>query len=803
MLNSPDSRALATFRLRGLGGLALVASIGAAAGQQRRRLALLALLASGRERGITRDRLVSLLSPESSTESARHSLHQLLYYLRQQLGDDAFLGSDPLRLNTAVISSDVLEFEDAIERGELARAAALYGGPFLDGFHLNVAPFEDWVASERLRLTTMHAEAIRELACESEAAGDRSAATKWWRQLATLDPLSGSAALGLMRALAASGDASAALRHARDHTAMLRAELGERPTPEVEAFAARLHASTREAASSEEATAIVGDRKAIGHRADSDGDPPSPLSPSIAADRPARPSRRLFVAIGAGLGLTVVGLLTLRSAAPSSRPNAPTSGDAAGTGPLPVQHVHRLALLPFRSTGGDSSARLVAAGVTREMISALTRDGVPVIGYQSVAGYTTPGAPLREIAGTLGVDAIATGTLVRDGRRIELALEVADPSGKNLWVSSTRVDSANIASLADDAARTLGGWIRGGTIVSGHRRAGARTVASAEAYTNYLLAMQAALRGTSTSMTGALDLFESAIVADSNFALPRAGLGMALTIAVDYGILPADEAYRRAAPMIASSLALDSSLALAHLARARLLQLRDWDWKGAEAEYRRAIALEPNAQSYQTYGWFLEWYVGRAAEGVAMGERAVELDPGSPSAHNALAWRLRGAGQLDKAATEARIALALDSAAIDGYWILAEVFLRRGQLAEAEQSARRYIRAGGDVPANSTTLGEILARTGRRSEASAYAGRLALLATRDGPSLVALARTEMALGRHDHALVLLDSAVRVHVFTIPFQPYWDPIRSDPRFRAVLRAQGLDSPGLGAPQSSRQ
>ena len=210
--------------------------------------------------------------------------------------------------------------------------------------------------------------------------------------------------------------------------------------------------------------------------------------------------------------------------------------------------------------------------------------------------------------------------------------------------------------------------------------------------------------------------------------------------------------------------------------------------------HRKAIALEPNAQSYQMYGWFLEWYVGRAAEGVAMGQRAVELDPGSPSAHNALGWRLRGADQLDKAATEARIALALDSTAIDGHWILAEVFLRRGQFAEAERSARRYISAGGDVPANSTTLGEILARTGRTSEANAYAARLALLATRDGPSLVALARTEMALGHHDRALAVLERAVREHVFTIPFQPYWDPIRMEPRFRAVMRAHGLDSRG---------
>lgn len=175
-----------------------------------------------------------------------------------------------------------------------------------------------------------------------------------------------------------------------------------------------------------------------------------------------------------------------------------------------------------------------------------------------------------------------------------------------------------------------------------------------------------------------------------------------------------------------------------------------------------------------------------------MGERAVELEPNSAAARQAFAWRLRGANQLERAATEAGIGLALDSTVIDGHWILAEVYLRRGDLAQAERSARRYIDAGGgDVPANNTALGEILARTGRIAEAKAYAARLALLARRDGPSLVALARTEMSLGHHDRALSLLERAVRERVFTIPFQPYWDPIRNDPRFQAVRRAQGLE------------
>src|SRR5678815_1832834 len=136
MRPSRDPHARKPFRLLALGGATLVDSGGAVVAEQRRRLALLVLVAAGRGNGVSRDKLVAYLSPESPSESARHALHQLLYYLRQQAGDDVFLGTDPLRLNPDVITSDVAEFEDAIDRGVLETAVALYRGPFLDGFHI-------------------------------------------------------------------------------------------------------------------------------------------------------------------------------------------------------------------------------------------------------------------------------------------------------------------------------------------------------------------------------------------------------------------------------------------------------------------------------------------------------------------------------------------------------------------------------------------------------------------------------------------------------------------------------------------
>ena len=143
-------------RLRTLGGLAVERNppLGPGAAAQRRPLALLALLAAASERGVSRDKLLACLWPESSQEKARHLLTQTLYALRRDLhAQGLFLGSNELKLNPRVLSTDVQEFEAALTQGELERAVALYHGPFLDGFFLSGAPeFERWTDGERARL---------------------------------------------------------------------------------------------------------------------------------------------------------------------------------------------------------------------------------------------------------------------------------------------------------------------------------------------------------------------------------------------------------------------------------------------------------------------------------------------------------------------------------------------------------------------------------------------------------------------------------------------------------------------------
>lgn len=222
-------------QLRTFGGLTLRRGeddlTGAAT--QRRRLAILAMLAVVQQHGLSRDKLVGYLWPESDAEHARHVLNQLLYAQRRQFGEDGlFLGRKTLRLNPGVIWTDVGALEQAVDNGDLEEAVALYRGPFLDGFFLKDAPeFERWVDDQRSRLARRTTAALAALAQRATSAGDHRKAAEWWRRAGEIDPYDSTTALALVQALSASGDRAGALLAARRHEDLLQQDLGVAPDP--------------------------------------------------------------------------------------------------------------------------------------------------------------------------------------------------------------------------------------------------------------------------------------------------------------------------------------------------------------------------------------------------------------------------------------------------------------------------------------------------------------------------------------------------------------------------------------------
>ena len=492
---SREPHARKALRLLTLGGAAMLDTTGVVVVEQRRRLALLVLVASSGERGVSRDKLIASLSPESPTDSARHALHQLLYYLRQQVGDDALLGTDPLRLNREVVAFDVADLEAALDAGALEDAVALYRGPFLDGFHLgDSTEFEEWAAGERARLSARHADALGRLADAAAARGDYPAACTWWRRLAAVDPLSGRAALGLVRSLVAMGDRTGAIRHARMHEGLVHAEIGGEAEPELGALVAELQRADRRAVS-RGAGAIT--RPAV------EAEPAPGLAPAHSP-----PRRRLLAAgvLGAGLMMVLAAVLGGRSIGRSS---------AAATA---------VAVLPFRVTAADSSLAWLQEGLVELLTIRLAGDaGVETVDAARVLRgwhHRRPEDPAR-FAAEIGAGRVIEGSVLGDPRHAVLtATMLRMPDGAPIARATAEGPLDSMPGIVDLLAAQLLGLSAG---VSPDRLA-ALTSASLPAIREYLAGRAAFRRGRYEE---AVLRFRDAVTLDSTFAL--AGLDLART----------------------------------------------------------------------------------------------------------------------------------------------------------------------------------------------------------------------------------------------------------------------------------
>ncbi len=233
-------------RLTLFGGASLTTEDGPVTGQagQRRRLALLALLARSPNYTLSRDKVIALLWPESTTSEARHLLSVSLHAFRKELAENVVrtLGDD-LRLDQACLTVDVWDFERALLAGDYDRAIGLYAGPFLDGVHVSGADeFVKWADDERAELANRYATALERAAESFSTGGDHIRAVEMWRKRSQLDPYQGRLALAYMRALVAAGDRAGAIQHARTYATLLRTEYRTEPEPAILQLAKELTA---------------------------------------------------------------------------------------------------------------------------------------------------------------------------------------------------------------------------------------------------------------------------------------------------------------------------------------------------------------------------------------------------------------------------------------------------------------------------------------------------------------------------------------------------------------------------------
>jgi len=468
--------------------------------------------------------ILGYLWPDSTAENGRHSLEQLLHALRRSLGDSVFSGVNPVSLDPDVVASDVNEFEHALARGAFAEAVALHKGPFLEGFYLSDAPeFERWSSTERARLSNRYTEALNRLADDAERAGDHATAVSWRRRIADVDPVSSRSALALMRALVAAGDRTSALQHARIYEALVQQELGSAPDPSIARYAAGLRAEVdqRPDVSVSAIEPIVPAGVAAEVKA-----APMPATTMLSESAPARlpeatvdatktPRRIFWVPAAIFLGVAVLLVAVL------ARRNRET---------VPALDANKIVIVPFRTSGVDSSLKYLGEGVVDLIAPMLTGEGGPIAVDSRTAistwnritrGRDGTADDARQVARELGAGLVLSGSVVETGGRLTLTGNViSGQTGETRPLTSVSASVDSVDALVDAFVRQLL------TRQSGVAEASVSAVTSQS-----LPAIRAYLDGRAAYRRAdedrAIESFSRALDIDSTFALAALDLAVA------------------------------------------------------------------------------------------------------------------------------------------------------------------------------------------------------------------------------------------------------------------------------------
>ncbi len=448
-------------------------------------------------------------------------------------------------------------------------------------------------------------------------------------------------------------------------------------------------------------------------------------------------------------------------------------------------HIESIAVLPLENLSGDPSEEYFADGMTEALITDLGKIGaLRVISRTSVMRYIGTKKPVPEIARELHVDAIVEGSVQRFGDRVRITANLLHATtDRHLWAESYERDMRDMLALQSDVARAIAQEIRVKLTPQQKARLASARPTNPEAYQLYLKGRSHLETWTDSGIRVAIDYFERAIQRDPSSALAYAGLAEAA--------VRAGEKAEKARPAALQALQMDDELSEAH-AMMGLVRFRyDWDWEGAESEFRRAIELNPNSTVSHHYHAHNLLVMGRTEEALVEDRRWIELDPFSPAPYEHLGWDYVGPRRYDEAIQALRKALQLDPNFHEAIYSLGLAYVQKGMLVEAIAQLRRAIDLSGRDPRDLAGLGHAYALSGRRDEAWKILKEVKESSSRR--DVLWVAEVYAALDEKDQAFEWLDKAYRDRDFTFEFlkyEPYWENLRSDPRFRDLLHRIGL-------------
>jgi serine/threonine protein kinase/tetratricopeptide (TPR) repeat protein len=456
-----------------------------------------------------------------------------------------------------------------------------------------------------------------------------------------------------------------------------------------------------------------------------------------------------------------------------------------------------IVVLPFEDLSPDRSQQPFCEGMAAEIISALGNvEGLRVISRTSAVRCRDKGMDISEIGQHLNVQRVLEGTVRKSGARLRVTAQLVNScDGTQVWSQRYDRGEGDIFDIQEEIATAIVRNLKG-RLVGSQTPAIKRTTHSVEAYKLYLKGRYFWERRNRTALQNAVTYFEQAIATDPDYALAHAGLADCHTIMGIYSIRPTHEVYPRALNLAKRALELDPDLAEAYSSLGAVKHFLEWEWDGAITCYTRALELDPRIAIARI--WRATVLIAtnrRPEEAIADSIAAIKLEPDSGLIAYIAAINHYWGRDPDSAATLIERALELEPKAIFAHWVRALIFSIKGLHEESISATLRAVSIANHHPLLVSALGAAYARAGHTAEAEEL---IAELCSRSGREYIApqyIAEIYLALDRTAEACEWFEHAVDesnpLFLGAAVAQQY-DPLRNEPRFRALLRRMNLAS-----------
>lgn len=458
-----------------------------------------------------------------------------------------------------------------------------------------------------------------------------------------------------------------------------------------------------------------------------------------------------------------------------------------------------IAVLPFVDMSPQKDQEYFCDGMTEELINRLSNiKELKVPARTSSFVFKGKAEDIREIGRKLDVQTVLEGSIRKIDNQLRVTAQLVNiTNGFHLWSDTYNRELKDVFSIQDEIASTIADKLKLTLLSDEKARLVKHSTENLEAYNLYLLGRYFYYKTTEEDMNKAIRYFEQAIAKDPGYALAYAGQATCYSVLCTTGYLAPKESYPKAKEAVVKALELDEELGEAHASLGYLKFFLDWDFAGAERDFKRAVKLSPgNVDVYILYSIYLT-FLGRFDEAIAGFKRAVELDPASPVTYIYLGgFGYQMAGRYDESIDQIKKGLDMDPSIFLGQLFLASVYALKGTYGEAISQADKVLSAWPtleDVQVLSF-LGWVNAVSGRQEKARNFLNRMLDLRARRYVDAYLIGAVYAGLGEKDKAFEWLTKAYEEHagqMVCIRVDPWIKNLRSDPRYKELLKKMGWE------------